>query len=1259
MSLDWISETGLIYDQRLGLGSDRLPQPLRAMLFNGTNQYGWINMDPVTEFPFTIFSWAKGTAGNICGIGSSTSDGRNYNIDIIGPNSVRIQRRNTTQIVTNHSVLSNTNNWNSYAVVFEDSTSYKIYQNGILQDYVTGQTSVGLTTLFNRFNFAVLRSVTPTGYLNGLCMHCGFLRRAITDTEAQDFHNHGFISDAEILLPLDDNSSSVAYNIGLSANNWALEARRNLLSYTESLNILPWVPNLGGSGIVPTVTPVLDPNNELKAFRIDCDRVGDTIDDRSELTITFNIPVDVGTQATGSFWVKASTPSDVGKQIAWRHVGSTNYTSFLLTDQWTRITLTETSAGNGNNWTFGSRGFFNLDAQVSFDVWRPQIEIGSVVTDYQPVLRTGSDFPEATIVNGTSGMIYSGRDVRLSRKNSYGYNTRINRFNNSHNASLWGVSQTGSGTNTTITFPTVFIPGVGEAVAVRAQKVVADGSRGPVFTIPVSPENINTISIYYRVVAGTGPSNLRQSTTPNNGNIGIGHIGVANGWVRVSSSNWNNIANNVWASWSTGTVGSIIEIACVQYQTGAEVTELQRTGSNSGSESLFPSLLINPDKSTAGDLLINKGVCPFDAQAVESNCLTLDGIDDIIGVDLDLIAGPELLGNPGFDTDTVWTKGIGWSIVDGIATYNGVDTASYHKIEQTVSVVPGKPYLAQYNLIRRDGPSSMLLRLDSPNGTILSSETNTVLGVRRHVVIPRANTIRFALQQNLNSGIVEVDNASLRELPASLGPEIRQNGTIGMVGTAPAATYNTTTGQGNISRVDISNQSFVNFTGLTNGLVYSLQVHNTGPESIYIRAGGSGSAIIRTIPVGSSETVLVTVTFNAIFITSSGANATFTLISMNQTGVIEHKGTSLITYNSQGLGITGTAGTAYEIKLGDVEEIPCSEGAGTQVHGVILNRGYGIINHQPSNWSVTQNDFHYNLLHGYTDIPLAEGFDSLGSPLVPIDYIDSEGRAWRAFEFLSNGVLNITKRGFFEYLVIGGGGGGGFASTGGGGGAGGFRTNVLGSQSGGLSLAEPVLFLSNGTYPAIIGAGGSSSKSSSSNGGNSSFADIIAIGGGRGVGGAGSLPSPGFDGGSGGGAGGGLAIGTALGGIGQTGQGFSGGDRTRQYSSGGGGGAGEAGVTVGSNSQGGRGGNGLESGISGIYKFYAGGGGGGGGGGLNFGLGGSGGGGSGGTVNNGIPPIAGQANTGGGGGGAGVWNSGGPFTGAAGGTGIVIVRFRR
>jgi len=237
--------------------------------------------------------------------------------------------------------------------------------------------------------------------------------------------------------------------------------------------------------------------------------------------------------------------------------------------------------------------------------------------------------------------------------------------------------------------------------------------------------------------------------------------------------------------------------------------------------------------------------------------------------------------------------------------------------------------------------------------------------------------------------------------------------------------------------------------------------------------------------------------------------------------------------------------------------------------------------------------------------------------------------------FNATGVFTPTSPILVDYLVVAGGGGGG-TSYGAGGGAGGLRCTV-GATGGGGSL-ESRLSLNPQSYVVTVGAGGSNGSAGS----NSVFSSITSTGGG--VGGSGS--AAGGAGGSGGGAGGNSGT---TGGTGTANQGYNGGAGAAS-GGGGGGGAGSAGfnaTTNAANSAGGYGGSGLELSIGGRPTFYAGGGGGYGQ--VSPGYGGSLIGGNGSRVTNAQASTNGKANTGSGGGGE---------PSGAGGSGVVIVRYR-
>lgn len=239
--------------------------------------------------------------------------------------------------------------------------------------------------------------------------------------------------------------------------------------------------------------------------------------------------------------------------------------------------------------------------------------------------------------------------------------------------------------------------------------------------------------------------------------------------------------------------------------------------------------------------------------------------------------------------------------------------------------------------------------------------------------------------------------------------------------------------------------------------------------------------------------------------------------------------------------------------------------------------------------------------------------------------------------FTSAGTFTVTALptgGALELLVVAGGGGGGLCMGGGGG-------------AGGLIYASTFTPTLNSAYTISIGAGGAGATSRSAKGGNGTNTTAFgytAVGGG---GGASWESGAGGSGGSGGGAPNGQGAGS-----GTSGQGNAGGGNATGVAGGGGGGAGAA-ATATSTSPGGAGYT-----VPNIGGTYAGGGGGGAGNGgygsLTTGLGGSGGGGRGGLVSS--AGTAGTANTGGGGGGGSY--DGGDYVGGAGGSGVVIVRYR-
>ena len=277
--------------------------------------------------------------------------------------------------------------------------------------------------------------------------------------------------------------------------------------------------------------------------------------------------------------------------------------------------------------------------------------------------------------------------------------------------------------------------------------------------------------------------------------------------------------------------------------------------------------------------------------------------------------------------------------------------------------------------------------------------------------------------------------------------------------------------------------------------------------------------------------------------------------------------------------------------------------------------------------------------------------------------------------------------GVADYLVIAGGGSGGRCG-GGGGGAGGFRESHIDATSGPytaspLAVATSLSF-TQGAYAVVVGAGGNVAPQSCTaprTGSNSSISTITSTGGGYGGNAFGNAGGPGGSGGGGGGAYPCTPAGSA-GGNGNDppttpSQGNNGGTgstsptSSRPQETGGGGGAGAVGANAVNSTSSANGGDGVTTNITGSPVARAGGGGGGTwspngwGAGSPVGSGGAGGGGSGGrkTGPGGAQEPAlngtdGTVNTGSGGGGAGRPYAAAGGTNGAGGSGLVVIRYK-
>jgi len=324
---------------------------------------------------------------------------------------------------------------------------------------------------------------------------------------------------------------------------------------------------------------------------------------------------------------------------------------------------------------------------------------------------------------------------------------------------------------------------------------------------------------------------------------------------------------------------------------------------------------------------------------------------------------------------------------------------------------------------------------------------------------------------------------------------------------------------------------------------------------------------------------------------------------------------------------------------------------------------------------------------GWVNVQNAEDTETGAAFITATGGTETTSGDFKIHTFTGPGTFTVTCAGnaagsnTVDYLVVAGGASGGAANGGGGGGgAGGLRYSAstyctpAPAPSAGTALSVTAT-----AFPIQVGGGGAAvaipgtppAYERGNPGVDSTFSTITSAGGGGGGGGYCGSNGPGSSGGSGGGGG--------KGGPGQPDESVGGSGNTPSVSppqgndggvggapspnpagnsntGGGGGGAGAVGGNAGPGRVGGDGGNGLVISINGSCTAYAGGGGGQSEGqpGPAQGSGGSGGGGSSGqTGSNG---NAGSANTGGGGGG--IDSIPNPVSSGAGGSGIVIIRYK-
>jgi hypothetical protein len=210
--------------------------------------------------------------------------------------------------------------------------------------------------------------------------------------------SNGIIQTAAIDAPRFDHDPTTNASLGLLVE----ESRENLVTNSEDLT--GWSTIFAGDGVNPTVQNISDtaPDGGTTVTEITFQRNTANTSDYSLYREQY------GTTAvsTGSVYVKAARPSDVGKVIDFYHNQGApiDFNSVTLTDTWQRVS----SVGAGVIAGFLTLGLYSATSstgQVKILAWGAQLEEGAFPTSYIPT--SGSSVPRAADVASITGSNFS------------------------------------------------------------------------------------------------------------------------------------------------------------------------------------------------------------------------------------------------------------------------------------------------------------------------------------------------------------------------------------------------------------------------------------------------------------------------------------------------------------------------------------------------------------------------------------------------------------------------------------------------------------------------------------------------------------------------------------------------------------------------------------------------------------------------------------------------------------------------------------
>jgi hypothetical protein len=194
------------------------------------------------------------------------------------------------------------------------------------------------------------------------------------------------LNSSGVLASVAVNTPAFEFNADGSYKGLLVEpGATNLALRSHEFNDAVWVKSASGAGSAPAVTAntTTAPDGTTTADTVALTLNGGVNSaDISWIYQNFSLPAT--TVYTFSVYVKASAPSEIGKQFAY---GITSYGALAtLTDEWQRITVTQTTGG-ATTYSAGMRlRGGEVTPAVSFFIWGAQLETGSVATSHIPTV---------------------------------------------------------------------------------------------------------------------------------------------------------------------------------------------------------------------------------------------------------------------------------------------------------------------------------------------------------------------------------------------------------------------------------------------------------------------------------------------------------------------------------------------------------------------------------------------------------------------------------------------------------------------------------------------------------------------------------------------------------------------------------------------------------------------------------------------------------------------------------------------------------